>query len=366
MILQCKNCGAPLDVQPKALYTKCNYCGTTSKRRELTTQFGQTPPGWTPPPVWTPPPTFHVHTPLAYHQVSRAYRAGGGAVAMVVLMPLLMAGGIAFFVWRQVDQAMSGFGSSNRESPTAKDLAWDGKSTLSCSSLQSYDVSGVDVATSLDVAIDASGSCEVHIKNSTLRADTLATASGAAKIYITDSTLIVGTSGVVAGNSSRIELSGVTLRLGAGRASLDGVTAIETKFGSGEVAVLTSTIEVGTAGQPGEAYLVKSNGGAVSFRGGSVTGRYKILADFFGGKIETVGIELAPTAIEGEGAHKVRGIRVAAGPASAASSGAPAPGAPRPPAVAPPKSPPKSAPPPPPPPPPAPPPKATTTTTRRR
>ncbi len=55
MIIECKHCGAPLDIQPNATLARCAYCGTTQRVKTATTQFRQTPAGWHAPAQWTPP-----------------------------------------------------------------------------------------------------------------------------------------------------------------------------------------------------------------------------------------------------------------------------------------------------------------------
>ncbi len=78
MILECRHCGAPLDVKADVTLTKCRYCGVTSERRLLRTIAQETPRDYHPPKVWVPPP--HVaapsNQPLRYH-------SGGVRLAIV-------------------------------------------------------------------------------------------------------------------------------------------------------------------------------------------------------------------------------------------------------------------------------------------
>ncbi|HVK69735.1 MAG TPA: hypothetical protein VM694_34995, partial [Polyangium sp.] len=90
MILECRHCGAPLDVKPDAALTKCRYCDTTSERRLLRTVAAETPRDFRPPKQWVPPP--HVpaasNQPLTYHSASpRA--AVIGVLAAGVMMAVL-------------------------------------------------------------------------------------------------------------------------------------------------------------------------------------------------------------------------------------------------------------------------------------
>ncbi len=98
------------------------------------------------------------------------------------------------------------------------------------------------------------------------------------------------------------------------RPSLDGVV-LATTHSLAKVTFNDCTIEFASA--PGVAYLVQSDGGSVSFRGGKATGRYKISAGF-SGEVEAVSADISPTVLEGDGAKKIRGVKVAptAGPPS--------------------------------------------------
>ncbi len=57
MIVECKSCGAPLDVDGKERYVRCSYCQKTNRVKTLRTLHFERPPGWSPPPTWTPPPS---------------------------------------------------------------------------------------------------------------------------------------------------------------------------------------------------------------------------------------------------------------------------------------------------------------------
>ncbi|MDI1449349.1 hypothetical protein [Polyangium sp. 6x1] len=69
MILECRHCGAPLDVKPDVALTKCRYCGTTSERHLLRTVSAETPRDFRPPKQWVPPPHLPApsNLPLTYH-----------------------------------------------------------------------------------------------------------------------------------------------------------------------------------------------------------------------------------------------------------------------------------------------------------
>ncbi|MDC0746409.1 hypothetical protein [Polyangium mundeleinium] len=91
MILECRHCGAPLDVKPEAALTKCRYCDTTSERRLLRTVSAETPRDFRPPSQWTPPPQFPApsNQALAYHEVT--LRANTRANWIVLLVGVSFA-----------------------------------------------------------------------------------------------------------------------------------------------------------------------------------------------------------------------------------------------------------------------------------
>ena len=55
MLVECNNCGAPLDVKPTEQRSKCRYCGATTLVQNTRTIAPTTPPQWQPPRQWVPP-----------------------------------------------------------------------------------------------------------------------------------------------------------------------------------------------------------------------------------------------------------------------------------------------------------------------
>lgn len=83
MLVECKNCGAPLDVRPGYKFVQCSYCDRVQWLPKLTTLSAQTPAAWQPPPQWVPPPSAPAPSsrPLTHHRVPKTPR--------IVLIPLL-------------------------------------------------------------------------------------------------------------------------------------------------------------------------------------------------------------------------------------------------------------------------------------
>jgi LSD1 subclass zinc finger protein len=55
VIVQCRHCGAPLDVSKRSRKVKCAYCGTVNVVGETRHLQAETPRNWAPPQTWTPP-----------------------------------------------------------------------------------------------------------------------------------------------------------------------------------------------------------------------------------------------------------------------------------------------------------------------
>ncbi|HEY8432641.1 MAG TPA: hypothetical protein VIL20_29925 [Sandaracinaceae bacterium] len=93
MLVECKHCGAPLDVGASASIVRCSYCGIHNRVRSMRTIAEQAPPGWAPPPAWTPPPTW-----TAYRGPSGAplpYRAPPRQITFQTLVLIFV---LAFFL----------------------------------------------------------------------------------------------------------------------------------------------------------------------------------------------------------------------------------------------------------------------------
>ncbi len=108
MIVECKKCGAPLNVVDGQRLVQCSYCGATSQVKAMRTAAIQTPPGWQPPPTWQSPPTTststsapstaNVYRPAAAPPSTGSAGCVTGLVAMVAIAAV--GGGVAFSVMR--------------------------------------------------------------------------------------------------------------------------------------------------------------------------------------------------------------------------------------------------------------------------
>ena len=103
MLVQCNQCGAPLDVGSAATHVVCAYCRTKQRLRSLTVQQPITPPAWQPPPVWQPPPAWQrpgtpwqaplVYDPSVYaKQGNRMVLAWMGVIVLLGTLSSLVGG----------------------------------------------------------------------------------------------------------------------------------------------------------------------------------------------------------------------------------------------------------------------------------
>lgn len=224
MILECSHCGAPLDVGSTSGFTKCNYCGRTSRTRNLKTQHAVTPQGWAPPPQWLPPPQYTVHVvqPMPYRKVSSAV---GCIVLATVLIPLVLViagAGLAFAL-----RPKGAPPSFPAETPAeAEAETWDGTTTLRCDGSEKIKVSGIHMTTSLTEVIVAGGSCSVVIEDSTLRGETVIRLDGNAKVMIRRGSIDAGRKLAELSGSTKLEMEDAKISIGsASAAEVTGILA---------------------------------------------------------------------------------------------------------------------------------------------
>jgi DNA-directed RNA polymerase subunit RPC12/RpoP len=97
MLVECSNCGAPLDVNEERAYTTCAYCRHKSLTRHLHTVANQTPAGWQPPAEWRPPQYLGANS-----ETTLRYRSTQSNSAVWVLVGLLVVSGAAGAVFVMV------------------------------------------------------------------------------------------------------------------------------------------------------------------------------------------------------------------------------------------------------------------------
>jgi cell division septation protein DedD len=144
-------------------------------------------------------------------------------------------------------------------------------------------------------------------------------------VTIKNSTLIATDTAVVADLGSRVDLQGVTIRVGEGRPSLDGTTGLRADAGA-VIDAHDLTMSFGGSGPVGTAVAVDARvAGKVSLTNATIRGPYKVRVDMLG-QIDVTSSKLRAE-VEGDASH-VRGIEVVSPPAppsTAASSPSTAP-----------------------------------------
>ena len=215
MLLECRNCGAPLDIKPGQDTTKCVYCKATSRADVMKTVLPTTPPGWRPPPIWLPPPHVPAESvPLKYQGLQRQmifiY------VAVVALSALGICGGVA--------ASLVG-GAGLKSNP-----GWNTDTALFCSGSQDVTFSdlrrvlpngGSILATDhctltlircdlqFTLGIVATGNAHVHLVGGRLRTEQVAiVAQDNAVITLENGAIVEASRAIIASGQSQIDALG--------------------------------------------------------------------------------------------------------------------------------------------------------------
>jgi len=234
MIVECGNCGAPLEAEQASRFVKCRYCKHSNKVASTRTLMAVTPADWQAPSEWEAA------------QVNAAKKVAVGAVGMAGCVPLVLGiVGVAVagmvvagttLISRRVEQ-VSGIPGLSTSQP-----AWDGSAPFSCGMNDSVRIDGVTANLPGQVAIRVSQNCQLEISNSQITAAVGIQAEGNREVRLRATTIVASEVGVrvsqnkslvIAGGSvmaagPAVEASGnasVTLRPGA---TLEGSPAVET------------------------------------------------------------------------------------------------------------------------------------------
>lgn len=235
MLIECKKCGAPLDVKGTERVTRCKYCGATTKLRETKTIAAQTPTGWSPPREWIPPQHVKASSshPLRYRR--RRAPAGCSLVGCIPLLAVLTGVGISLYASGQLERLPF----------VGKVARWDGHETLECAVNERLVIEGKEADVTNGPVVQATGpNCHVLIRGSRLRGGEVVRGGINTEITVEDSTLeaaydgiagrgpnmvvrVTGQSTIVAGGDAigggdnlEVEVHGATVR--GGRAAIRG------------------------------------------------------------------------------------------------------------------------------------------------
>lgn len=167
MIIQCQNCGAPLDVRDSVPFVDCTYCGRSNKVASTRTLNAITPPNWQPPAQWTE---------ADRERAATVAMAGVGVAAATTGLTGCIVVGIAVAIVGTLGAAVAGFllWGASREAPSASSVApvaaWNGATPFRCSGGDEVVLTGVTANLPNDVAITVSGNCELTLVDSSITA----------------------------------------------------------------------------------------------------------------------------------------------------------------------------------------------------
>ena len=246
MLLECENCGAPLDIQEGATTSRCHYCGKTAQVAALKTVADVTPRGWTPPTHWTPPAHKNLPPiPLAF----RPARVIGRLVSLSISLAVfgVLAGVAVPILVNMKRSALTTLGSSSQVQNAlgqalgaiqgAVNQAGVPTVPLSCTGNEQITLNGQTLSLPTGIPVVASDNCGLRLVGCT----------------------VVGSVAISARGNARVTIEGGSVR-GTGPA----ITA------AGNAAIDAS----GGATLDGEATITASENATVTLRGASVSGRH--------------------------------------------------------------------------------------------
>ncbi len=115
MLIECSNCGAPLDVKDRDTLARCCYCGKTQRVRTARTTMQHTPANWQPPPQWVPPPQYPAQSVPLRFDPSKTVRKVVVLIAVISIVTGIVP--IACVVFFIAGAAVSSTSSPSRSDP---------------------------------------------------------------------------------------------------------------------------------------------------------------------------------------------------------------------------------------------------------
>ena len=230
MLIECGECGAPLDADSGSVVVKCGYCGRSNRVAKTRTLAAVTPQDWRPPQVWV----AHlggVERQLALQQRSRQ-RAGRGLVVGLLIASVTMVALVGGFVFAMLQPSGPGVLPSGGQpgSPIAfPDMpgmpsvpvpglgglgGWSGAQPFRCGGNEEVSLVGVNATLPDQVAITVSGNCRLTLTGANITAAEAIVAEGNGEVRVMGSTLrTTGTAIRLSGNK-RLQLTGSTIEAG--------------------------------------------------------------------------------------------------------------------------------------------------------
>ena len=265
MLLECDNCGAPLDVRDRAKRARCNYCGKAVRSEKFHRVAEHTPEGWAPPEKWTPPANSQLAgQSLAYKPI----RVIGRMVWLAISFgTLAIAGGVVWRVLAAVNHATNALasGTQSAELQGAINNAIGAMTQQINAAAQAGAGEAAEVGGNVgDGPVTCGGVDSITITGKTLRVEgsgVLVTATGNCRVKIVGSRLS-GSSAIVARDNARVSVEGGTLTGAKAAVTLSGNAALDVSGGT----MLTGGPAIAASGNSKATLRSASVNGAVDTR----------------------------------------------------------------------------------------------------
>ena len=244
MLLECHNCGAPLDVASKADVVKCNYCGASEKTERYKTVAFETPKDFTPPREWTPKAESALPQEiLIFRPAVKAARAVVRALLFSGFMTVAIGGFVAWRVTSSVEQATGASLGSLGQTAVNGALAIAGKAAseatqaalqaaangsagssvpLLCSGNQTLTLTQKTLALPSGVPIVASGNCTLRLMGCSVNGSTAIIVKNNAEVTVEGGSLTGTGPAVVISENGKFTATGGALLTGESTVSASG------------------------------------------------------------------------------------------------------------------------------------------------
>ncbi len=204
MIVECENCGAPLDVKSGATFVDCDFCQLSNKVAKTRTLMVVTPANWQPPVQWTE--ADRAAAAKAAMGTAAVAATTTGLMSIVVIgIAVVTVAAIGIVIAVVVFDAA---GSGSAPAPIFAEPAWDGTTPFRCGGNDQVTIEGVTANLPNDVAITASVNCSVTIIDSTINARAGIAASGNAAIELRRTTINATETGADLALNNQLTLDG--------------------------------------------------------------------------------------------------------------------------------------------------------------
>jgi len=257
LLIQCENCGAPLDVTESTKLVTCAYCQVTQRIAKPAT-IHATPADWRAPQQWTPPPTARARS-VALRFNPEAARRKGRQLSCVITTIILLATLLPI-----------GLAALPSMAPAFHSWRWDGSETYVCAGNDQLKISGKTLKAKASPVIEAKGNCRLLIENSKISGKRLLLIGGNAHVTIEGSKLTaLGSPGVTVEINGQLEVDDSTLAVDGQGSSL--VTGVKTTMNA--KAVFRDSKLTLEGGQSGGKIVVGHSGvsGGIRFEDSHVT-----------------------------------------------------------------------------------------------